>query len=140
MKKLQIALLGLLLLTTISCEEDSDAIYVTHKLVLGAQRISDYYVEFTWNDISSNDHDGFLLIKTYEEKDISFYSEVLDYYVNDYYTYPDWIYETDIYHCSSTSTSREMYDRYDSGLQYYKLIAYNYNNNQIIAISNTVKY
>ena len=140
MKKVFILFLGLILLLTLSCDEDNDAIVLSHKLYLEAERTSDNYITFSWNNFRMNNQEYFILVKTSEEKDFDFYKEIVDYYINYNYDedeWPYWVYECDLNYISPEQTSYDKYSWSDSHY-YYKLLAYNLNGDYVF--SNTVRY
>ncbi len=144
MRKILYLFLGLIFLTTISCEKDDDAIYVSHKLILNAERTTEYYYDlivFSWNEVTMVNHEGYLLVKFYEEHDITLYDDIVDYYINNegYYDYPDWTDDCNVYTISTNSTSYQLYDYSTTeDKDYFTLLAYNSNGNYIV--SNTIYF
>jgi len=140
MKRIKIILLGLVVLTMFSCEKNDDAIYISHRFGLTAERNTEYqqYINFTWNEALSGSVDEYLLVRTFEEQNNTFFIDVADYYINpeDYTEYPYWVNDCYIYSSYSEDTYRELYDYDIEEKSYYTMIAYN-SNGQFL-ISNTV--
>lgn len=139
MEKGKIFIISFLILFTISCQDDSDAIYLSHRLVLEVQRASDYEITFTWNNELVVNFKQLILVKTNEEKGLEFYNAIIQYHIDEGYDgFQDWYYESNLYYISTGHTSYDVYDYVDENISYYKLLAYNLNGD--ILISNTVNY
>lgn len=139
MKKVFILFLGLILLLTLSCDEDNDAIVLSHKLYIEVERTSDNYITFSWNNFRMNNQEVFILIKTSEEKDFDFYKEIVDFYINydDEDEWPYWAYECEINYISQENRSYDKFTWNDTHY-YYKLLAYNLNGDYVF--SNIIRY
>ncbi|MBI9054776.1 MAG: hypothetical protein JEY96_13215 [Bacteroidales bacterium] len=141
MKKIFILICSIALLLSYSCNEDDDAIYISHKLNLEIESISEYYINFSWNETQISNQEKFILVRTDEQKENNFYLNIIDYYQNydQYYETPDWRYECQLSNISSSKTNYERYIYSSNETHYYyKLLAYNLNGDYII--SNTVYY
>jgi hypothetical protein len=140
MKRIKILLFGLVVLTIFSCEKNEDAIYVSHRFGLTAERNLEYdvYIDFTWNEAQMGDNVEYLLVETFEEKDNSFFTDVADYIINyeNYTEYPSWMYDCNVYSTYSDETYRQLYDYNYDNKSYYTMIALNSEGRFLI--SNTV--
>ncbi|NOQ27115.1 MAG: hypothetical protein GQ564_17280 [Bacteroidales bacterium] len=139
MKKITIFILSLIVMLSYSCEDDGDAIYLSHKLIIEVQETSDYYITISWNNLSMNNYENFILVESYEEKGIEFYSELAEVFIDfNYYDQQQFemTFKCELHDISAGNNSHQVYTRNENQV-YFKLLAYNKNGEFIF--SNLIK-
>jgi hypothetical protein len=129
MKKTTVFILSLIVMLSYSCEDEGDTIYLSHKLIIEAQKTSDYYITISWNNLSVNNYENFILVESHEEKGIEFYQELAEVFIDFNYLEQQQFESTfncEVHEISVGSYSHEVYIRNENKL-YYKLLAYNKN-------------
>ena len=129
MKKTTIFILSLIVMLSYSCEDEGDTIYLNHKLIIEAQKTSDYYITISWNNLTMNNYENFVLVESYEDKGIEFYSELAEVFIDfNYFDQQQFesTFDCELHNITAGSDSHEVYSR-DENKIYYKLLAYNKN-------------
>lgn len=127
MGKWTIFILSTLILFNFSCQkEEEDVTYLSHKLILEAQRASDYEIRFTWNSEIVSRYERLIFVKTYVEKGMDFYAELIQYCIDESSDYDFGWNECRLYYISTGESSYKIMDyNDDNNNYYYKLLAYN---------------